>query len=207
MNKFLNPAVRSTWREAWTLKEQALRTRFARSSEKLNLNARDLKKLAVGDRCMVQNQFGNHPKKWDRSGTVVEVLPFNQYTVRIDGSQRVTKRNWKYLRGYTPATVMIRNSASSSGTPAKQPLSPTSCTVDDIPVPTSDLSHEQVLDGPSLSPSIGDTHYVAKGLSEPDNNPMNTNVKQPLAVRRLKNFNNPGLKEDVEPVKHRLRRH
>ena len=128
------------------------------------------------------NKSGNHPKKWDRSGTVVEVLPFNQYTVRIDGFRRVTKRNRKYLRGYTPATVMIRNSASSSGTTAKQLLSPTSCTVDDNPVSTSDLSHEQVMDSPSFSPSIGDTHHVDKDLSEPDNNPVNTNVKQPLAL-------------------------
>ena len=207
LEKFSNPSVRSTWREAWALKEQALRTRFAQSSEKLNLNARDLKELSVGDRCMVQNQFGNHPKKWDRSGTVVEVLPFNQYTVLIDGSRRCTKRNRKYLRGYTPATVMIRNRASSSGTAAKQPLSPTPCTVNDIPVPASDLSHEQMMDAPSHSPSIGDTHHVAEGLSEPDNNPVNTNVQQRLAVRRLNDFNNPGLKEDVEPVKHRLRRH
>ncbi|MEL6804662.1 MAG: hypothetical protein AAFO91_12870, partial [Bacteroidota bacterium] len=36
LEKFSNPAVRNTWREAWKLKEDALRVRFAKSSEKLN---------------------------------------------------------------------------------------------------------------------------------------------------------------------------
>ena len=84
LDKFSNPNVRPMWRKAWKLKEDALRVRFAKTSEQLNHHARDLKDLCVGDRCMVQNQYGKYPLKWDNSGTVTEVLPFNQYTILID---------------------------------------------------------------------------------------------------------------------------
>ncbi|XP_035828106.1 uncharacterized protein LOC101857596 [Aplysia californica] len=44
-------------------------------------------------RCFIQNQTGNEPKKWDRTGLVTEVLDPNQYVVKIDGSGPVTRRN------------------------------------------------------------------------------------------------------------------
>ena len=59
---------------------------------------RELPTLKTGDRCSVQNQHGNHPKKWCNTGTVVEVLPNRQYRVMVDGSRRITLRNRKFLR-------------------------------------------------------------------------------------------------------------
>ena len=73
------------WRKAWKLKEEALRTRFVKNSEVLNQRARDLRPLYVGSRCLLQNKSGTHPRKWDRSGVVMEVLPHDQYVVRVDG--------------------------------------------------------------------------------------------------------------------------
>ena len=46
----------------------------------------------------IQNQAGPRAKKWDKTGMVVEVLPFDQYLVRVDGSGRVTRRNRQFLR-------------------------------------------------------------------------------------------------------------
>jgi hypothetical protein len=108
LEKFNNPDIRLTWREAWHEKEMALRTRFVKSSESLNVHARHLSPLIVGDRCFVQNQMGNMPKKWDRSGTVVEVLDHNSYWIKIDGSHRLTKRNRQYLRKFLPAHTDAR---------------------------------------------------------------------------------------------------
>ena len=51
----------------------------------------------------VQNQTGNHPTKWDRTGTIVEVRQFHQYLVRMDGSGRLSLRNRKFLRKYVPS--------------------------------------------------------------------------------------------------------
>ena len=51
---------------------------------------------------MVQNQTGRHPNKWDKTGTVVEVLQYHQYAVKTDCSGRLTTRNRRFLRRYKP---------------------------------------------------------------------------------------------------------
>ena len=56
--------------------------------------------LVIGDYVRIQNQAGPQPNKWDEMGHVVEVLQFDQYVVRVDGSGRTTLRNRKFLRKY-----------------------------------------------------------------------------------------------------------
>ena len=51
---------------------------------------------------MVQNQTGNHPNRWDRRGMVMKEEGHDQYQVLIDGSRRLTKRNRKFLKLFTP---------------------------------------------------------------------------------------------------------
>ena len=101
------------WREAWANKETALRTRFSKSSEALNTHVKQLPPLNVGDRCFIQNQTGNNPTKWHRTGTVVEACEHNQYLVKVDGSGRLTKRNRRFLRAFKPASVYIENAPRS----------------------------------------------------------------------------------------------
>ena len=48
----------------------------------------------------IQNQSGNDPNKWDKTGVVVEVKQHDQYVIRVDGSGRVTLRNRKFLRKF-----------------------------------------------------------------------------------------------------------
>ena len=55
-------------------------------------------RVNVGDSVRVQNQSGNHPNKWDKTGIVVEIGDNDKYIVRIDGSRRLTLRNRRYLR-------------------------------------------------------------------------------------------------------------
>ena len=114
LEKFSNPHIRPMWREAWASKEEALRTRFTKSAEKLNQHARPLQPLRVGDRCFVQNQMGNYRTKWDRTGSVVEIRDHDQYVVKVDGSGRLTKRNRRFLRAFSPASVVIHNAPLSS---------------------------------------------------------------------------------------------
>ena len=109
------------------------------------------------------------------------------------------KRNRKYLRDYTPATIMVCSSATSWSTAPKLSLAPPSGTVDEVPESNGEL-HKPMIDCPLQSTSIGEAYDVAGGLSEPDNNPVNINVQASLALRRLKDFNHPGLKESDEPV-------
>ena len=57
---------------------------------------RTLAELPVGAQVSVQNQSGNRPKRWDRTGTIVETLPDQQYKVRMDGSGDISLRNWRF---------------------------------------------------------------------------------------------------------------
>jgi len=107
LEKFTNENIRPLWRQAWVKKEEALRERFHRSAEKRNEHSRSLPDLVLADRCYIQNQTGNHPNRWDRSGTVVEVHGNDSYTLKVDGTGRVTRRNRRYLRRFLPASPEI----------------------------------------------------------------------------------------------------
>ena len=61
-----------------------------------------MRPLVIGDYVFVQNQSGNHKLRWDRSGQVVKVNGFDQYTVKLEGSRRLTIRNRKFLRKFNP---------------------------------------------------------------------------------------------------------
>ena len=76
--------------------------------DKLGKHLKNLPPLPLGCSVLIQNQLGNHPKRWEKRGTVVEVLPHRQYRVRIDGSRRLTLRNRQFLKQYKPLVVENR---------------------------------------------------------------------------------------------------
>ena len=88
--------------------------RFSRSQEDLNIHRRALTPLSVGDKVFIQNQHGTHPNKWNRTGLVVEIGNFDQNRIRVDGSGRLTLRNRRFLRQYTPASTIIESGRSHS---------------------------------------------------------------------------------------------
>ena len=88
-----NRFIRRTWREAWRAKEDALRVRAKRTNDALNARTRPLRPLRCGDSVFIQNQGGRHPRKWDKVGTMVEALDFDQYNVKAGGSGCITRCN------------------------------------------------------------------------------------------------------------------
>ena len=94
--------IRPQWIQLAEDRERALAKRHLRSMESYNRNTRNLADLKVGDHVLVQNQTGVHPTRWDKTGQVMEVLPHDQYTVRMDGSGRCSKRNRRFLRTCLP---------------------------------------------------------------------------------------------------------
>ena len=66
------------------------------------MNAKKLKELQAGDTVYIQDQDGPSPRKWTKSGTILETLPHNSFLVKVDGSNKVTKRNRQFLRHYVP---------------------------------------------------------------------------------------------------------
>ncbi|XP_043204419.1 uncharacterized protein LOC122371791 [Amphibalanus amphitrite] len=97
-----------TWRETLSAREEALRNRHMRDHERWSAHTRRLPPLTVGDAVRLQNQIGRYPRKWDKTGRVVEVRQHNQYMVRVDGSGRMTLRNRQFLRKYTPVVPARR---------------------------------------------------------------------------------------------------
>ena len=73
-----------------------------KACDRLSEHTRRLPPLKIGDHVRIQNQIGPNPLKWDRTGIVVEVRQFHQYAVKIDGSNRSTLRNRKFLRKFLP---------------------------------------------------------------------------------------------------------
>ena len=68
-------------------------------------HGKNLPDLKIGDSVLVQNQLGNEPRRWERRGKIVEVMPFRQYKVMLDGSRRITLRKRKFVRKYQPLKV------------------------------------------------------------------------------------------------------
>ena len=83
-----------------------MRTRMPRSTEALDMHTRALAHLSLGDK-VLQPQRGSYPKKWDKSGTVVELGNYHQYWVKVDGSGRLTLRNRRFLRKFVPPSLTI----------------------------------------------------------------------------------------------------
>ena len=95
---FFNSNVRPTWTKAWEEKELAQRTRYQSCQKRLAEHSKALPSLEVGDRVSLQNQAGNKPAKWGRTGTIVELRDFDKYIVKVDGSWRLTLRNRRFLK-------------------------------------------------------------------------------------------------------------
>ena len=60
-----------------------------------NSKSKELKPLTTNDKVLCQNE---RTKKWDRSGVIIEVLPYRQYSIRMDGSGRISLRNRRHLQ-------------------------------------------------------------------------------------------------------------
>ena len=112
-----NPASFRPSKEWLVTKEQrelALAKRYARQEEVWSEHTKALAELPVGAQVSVQNQTGNKPKRWDRTGTIVETLPHQQYKVRMDGSGDISLRNRRFLRRITPIQTVIASAPSTT---------------------------------------------------------------------------------------------
>ena len=97
------PPGRGRLREEWRIiaedREKALARKHCKDLERLEAHTRELGELEIGQSVLVQNQVGNKPGRWDKTGIIVEKGKGpRQYLVRMDGSGRITLRNRKFLR-------------------------------------------------------------------------------------------------------------
>ena len=83
------------WVDCAEKRELAMKTRLSLGGEMWSQHTHPLAPITVGQKEFVQNQrgAGKAAKRWDRTGTVLEDKGFDKYSVKIDGSGRVTDRN------------------------------------------------------------------------------------------------------------------
>ena len=168
-----------TWRETLVCREEALRNRHMKALERLSEHTRRLPPLKVGDKVRIQNQIGNYPLKWDKTGCIIEVKQFDQYVVRVDGSRRVTLRNRKFLRKYIPAL-----DPTPTASPQRQPAIPIMPSENPRPLgitsnPT-DLGEDIVPDTEPLpTQPMHPDRQTSPGQNHPTTLPPNTHAKSP----------------------------
>ena len=195
------------WQSAWAAKEDALRARFVRTAENINQRSRHLSPLNLGDKCFIQDQTGKLAKTWHCTGTVVDVLPYHKYTIRIDGSGRLTNRNRQFLRRYEPARMTINTSHPPCVAPPEVPKIIPRRVYDDVPTSTS-RDIDVPIEGRSLPSHESDSKSFVEPVEAEQAVPTEVRGKEsreatvkpstarpPLALRRLLNYNKPGLKE------------
>ena len=60
------------WKSVADWRELALAPRSAKLHDRLSQQTKELPPLEVGDCVLIQNLLGNHPKRWDKRGVVIQ---------------------------------------------------------------------------------------------------------------------------------------
>ena len=121
---FESDQIHSQWHQAWSAKEEAIRSRLVRYCEEFGDKSKELPPLREGDNVFVQNQDKSiaRPTKWDRQGRIIAAKDNDQYIVKIDGSGRLTLRNRRFLKKFqlrsdvVPLEPVIPRSAAPRST-------------------------------------------------------------------------------------------
>ena len=199
-----------TWQDTLQKREEALRNRHVKAAERWSEHTKRLPPLRVGDTVRIQNQTGPQPRRWERTGTVVEVRQFDQYLVRVDGSRRVTLRNRKFLRRYIPAgprqqPVTAERVTHKQPSPFVKPFTPvvTQHVDTPTPAPSVEADHPTAPTTPPPSPpgpqpatstNVTPTVLPTQLPRTPTQPSRTASGKLPLCLRRLASHNNEGRK-------------
>ena len=101
-----NKDFADVWTSVANWREKALAPRSVKLHDRLSQKTKELPPLQEGDYVLLQNLLGNHPKRWDKRGVVVQAdTVHRQYKVMTFGSRRLTLRNRRHLRKFTPAHI------------------------------------------------------------------------------------------------------
>ena len=131
--------IRKEWQIGAEEREMALARKHVKDMERLEAHTKELGELKIGQSVSVQNQVGNKPRRWDKTGVVVEkgVGP-RQYLVRMDGSGRITLRNRRFLRkcssfADSPYPSLVVQETTPVHSKTKKPPGPNQVTTKSIP--------------------------------------------------------------------------
>ena len=99
----------------------------------------------------IQDQTGNTPRRWSKTGKVVEVLGHDSYLIKVHGSNRITKRNRQFLKKLLPYKCDVDDYVSPvsvSHIPSEKTLQ------SDAPDPLEDSCEQLVCETPTRTDII-----------------------------------------------------
>jgi hypothetical protein len=109
----------------WAVTQEHRERTLANKREMDNMRSshrtKDFEDLEVGSAVAIQNQTGNNPTKWDKTGIVLENKPDNKVMIKVDGSRRVTMRNRRFVRPMEPRLKNDTRPLPARRRPAQQP--------------------------------------------------------------------------------------
>ena len=114
----------AVWSDLAEKREQCFLKRHYLQAERWEKGAKNLKALEIGDNVYVQEQHGSHPKKWSKSGIVVEITGHDSYLIKLDGSGKLTRRNRQFLRKFQPFKQTIVDPSTSLSSPGDEQTAP-----------------------------------------------------------------------------------
>ena len=131
---------------------------------------------------------------------------FDQYTVKIDGSGRLTVRNRRFLRRFQPATMEIQPAPTyltetKYNHTQKEQFPPVNIGNETLIGPVD--MHENPIE-PMATQTPPPIHQPAESPKEvrktlPAESSKEVSKKLPAALKRLFSHNNEGLHEDIIP--------
>ena len=149
-----------------TKREESAIIRHHRKAEDLSRGSKQLHPLIIGDHVYIQDQHGKTPKRWNKSGIILEVEPHDSYLVKVDGSGKITKRNRQFLRRFEPFFSEPRTpSALPPVPPAAQLASPPPRPAQPQPAPTAPVVPQLPPDVPDIPQHVD--HHDASAHSRP----------------------------------------
>ena len=102
-----NIRLRPEWVLTRVAREEALARSLEVREDQLSYQMKPLQNLEIGTIVQVKNQWGPHATKWDLSCTIDECQNFDSYLVKMDGSDRITKCNRKFIKLILPYSKLI----------------------------------------------------------------------------------------------------
>ena len=150
-------------------REDLLSVRNDKIIRNFNKSAHELAPLKTGQTVTIQNQSCKNYKRWVRTGQVVEVLPFRQYRVKMNGSGRICLRNRRLLKP-------LQNN-------------------NQLRLPISSIPGTSFQSSNSNQCPLGASANTPETPVEQAESALPATPKMPRALKELSDFNKPGLRE------------
>ena len=147
--------------------------------------------LLEGDLVSIQDQTRNTPRRWSKTGIVLEDIGNDSYQIKVDGSNRVTRRNRQFLRKIIPyAADIIPTEVHNPGTPSPR--------VTDIDEPSINVTPKDI----GTTSDHVDSHFIPTSSSPQEiaTPPSSTSQAQPHTSDTTNNASRPLLHSFKPPL-------